>query len=569
MLSKKSQVTLFIIVGIIIVLSAISIFLFAKIFNSDTQTEFERIVDENANSQLNEYISNSVTHRTKELIYVIGKKGGTLNPLNTLFYGGSEYSYSCLNNGGRGCISNQYSKQSIKKSIEGEIYKLLDSMSFDHFEKQGYSLNYDKPILSVSLNPENLIVDIKWNILINKDEFESNLNAVFVNVETELHKLHSLATQITHQEIIAGSFDESKWMKDNFGSIKIYKHKPYPNTVYLLQKINPSTKERYEYLFAINGRDTTLNLDYHPISQIKGVCKVDKECYPNVDSCDYGIFDSNVNSCSFEDFNYGSTNNPTDYYDSECNGDDCSGCGIYSHGESWCVTDGITAPGFSPPGSRFFKQSCIDGQIYNTECRDYRDELCTQTTGEFTTAVCRVNRWKDCAKQTNENSCNDDSKRDCYWADWLVKSQPFETVTYDYSKRKCLPYVPPGFKFWKTNYLMEDACSMANEEFDCDDTSCPQSWVDSTSSYCYFMGDCGNYFNFENSISSTNSYHNTDTPVSDYVYELPRSKQEMYVLNLDLDKTSYSLKVQIFHTIHSISSIRISIFINTYPASII
>jgi hypothetical protein len=88
-------------------------------------------------------------------------------------------------------------------------------------------------------------------------------------------------------------------------------------------------------------------------------------------------------------------------------------------------------------------RSCFDGVIYTEECRDYREEMCVESSG---TATCRTNRWQDCVLQTDKKNCLDDSKRDCYWDEGLKKS-----YNSGYEGKKCYPTVPPGFKHWIGN----------------------------------------------------------------------------------------------------------------------
>jgi len=135
-------------------------------------------------------------------------------------------------------------------------------------------------------------------------------------------------------------------------------------------------------------------------------------------------------------------------------------------------------------GTRHYLKTCINGYIFTEECRDFREEMCTASGGE---AICRPNRWKTCASQNTQGACEDSNSRDCVWFDY---STEFDKENYAGDERiKCFPQVPPGFKFWTLQG--SEVCQMNNEWIDCDGTSCPQIWSDTSMVQCQRLGDCG------------------------------------------------------------------------------
>ncbi len=76
------------------------------------------------------------------------------------------------------------------------------------------------------------------------------------------------------------------------------------------------------------------------------------------------------------------------------------------NGASWCAGGGRSV------GSRFFKQYCLNGEIYTEPCSDYRNEICEQ---EGNVASCIINPWQDClAVMPDPDNLEDDSwKEDC------------------------------------------------------------------------------------------------------------------------------------------------------------
>ncbi len=90
------------------------------------------------------------------------------------------------------------------------------------------------------------------------------------------------------------------------------------------------------------------------------------------------------------------------------------------NGEAWCVYDDNVGEGNDQVGSRYFRETCVDGEVRVEPCADYRNEICLwsyieTSAGDFGTSGCRVNRWQDCTAQEDEDDCLNIDRRDCIW----------------------------------------------------------------------------------------------------------------------------------------------------------
>jgi len=243
-------------------------------------------------------------------------------------------------------------------------------------------------------------------------------------------------------------------------------------------------------------------------------------------------------------------------YDTE-NGND------YKNGESWCEYDGKVGEGLDAVGSRHFRHICINGEEMIEPCDDYRNKVCLQDDIEFrgqtfTEAACRVNRWRDCMAQTDEEDCLNTDKRDCYWLGGAaftglsitptttsssstsssgttfsggstggfgggITAQATAPITGYASKDKdsssgvvfgggaCLPNVPPGLKFWDEGDA-SNVCALGNSkcvvEYEkgvftgkkiTDNEEClDPPYAEKMNEVCVSLGDCGAYVNIAN-----------------------------------------------------------------------
>lgn len=180
----------------------------------------------------------------------------------------------------------------------------------------------------------------------------------------------------------------------------------------------------------------------------------------------------------------------------------------YKHGESWCVnTDKTTNNvGSNAVGSRFYKHICVNGEELVEQCADYRQEECLQDTintssGSFSQAACRVNRWQDCTAQTEKIDCENTDRRDCLWKE----GPSFGNSTNDDDiTGACIPKNSPGLAFWNSEEA-KNICAQGNaqcivkfEKGLLGGTECKENcdcltpeWEKQRAALCSSLGDCG------------------------------------------------------------------------------
>ena len=224
------------------------------------------------------------------------------------------------------------------------------------------------------------------------------------------------------------------------------------------------------------------------------------------------------------------------------------------NGESWCVNDGQTGNGQDKVGSRFFREICVDGNVQVEACGDFRSEVCIDgsiptSAGDFGVSACRVNRWRDCLAQTEEDDCENIDRRDCSWVEGDIVglgtgvgatttkptsfSNPSTTNTFNNPTAKviapitgnvvangdggvstgegfCVPSNPPGLEFWadtgaknvcgqasakctvkKEKGLLEGSWDVVEGE-EC----LREDWAANMNYFCSSLGDCGGYVNY-------------------------------------------------------------------------
>lgn len=520
---KKSQIAMFFGIGIgIILLLATIVAVSVNINKADRDSVMSEEISldqESIQRHVEECILNS-----KHTIKKIARNGGELIPAESIKYNNKNYTFWCYQTETKGCENQIYSKARIQQTLKKELKPVIDNcLNFSRYETSGYNVELQPSDLDVKISP--LFVDIVLNkrITITRNDDKVELYSFAQKINLPIGRVIDVANLILNSELENNYFDKDNWMKEHGVEIKIKKSRPYPNKLYSLLKFIPEQNEWIELNFGIKGKDTVSDLKTSNNQIPSSWCVLNNECFfnPSQQLCS-NISSSKPSICD----NLLYDNNPI------CVGDSCNDCGKIEHGTEWCEYDSVTGGGIDAVGSRHYVKSCINGEVYVEECRDYREEICVQNSDE---AMCKPNRWKSCMQQDNRNDCLDTSERDCYWFD--TKSL-FNKDKYPGDEQiKCFPQVAPGFKFW--NYHGMEVCQMNNEWMDCDDFSCPQQWSDISMLQCKKLGDCGNGYNTEGVLSTEGFYttdlmDNPDGPSTDLLLDPVNTNINRYLTASDM-----------------------------------
>ena len=571
-MKKRGQISYFLIFGAVILLSA-SLVLFIN--NTEEGISEEQGIVQQEPTQthsLKSYIKNCIDDVTPDSVRKISKNGGAyILDDGFAWLDRNKYRYLCHNEKNKGCVNNLITRNMIEKDLSKEVKEQLkECIDLSVFEDQGYTVESGPLNVTTRISSDKVRVSLHFPVALTRfdDELREELYSSTTNVP--LGKLYGLAVDITNREITEGYFDKDRWMTENGAHIIIEKHRPYPDITYNLTRHHPVNGE-FSFLFALQGQDTASLLPrIYDTGSDYGCCynAYDGLCYKNTprETCslyENPIYDAD-SSCECPLI-------ARSYSGPECEDGFCDPCSsTYNfdtkdfssqerdHGESWCSYDSILTTkvdhgGMSYVGSRHYKHSCIDGKEYVEEARDYREELCTQTTSSgISQASIRINRWHDCWTCRTEGCCEDSSKRDCVWSEFLFPDK--EGIEYSKIMR-CYPAVPPGLKFWEGSGSA--VCNMATHYAVCDDFSCPNIWVDHSAVICYWQGDCGNYRNIADRLTKGGFFNSDPTDsVMDYVYLDPGlNKNPVDIgrdpLDLELDERGNRLGIRKFPSVIS------------------
>lgn len=204
--TRKSQVTVFIILAIMIV---VVLFL---IFKDNPSVNFITAKSESPIDKIQNCIKNSA----EEGIALISNQGGSLNPKNYYLYLGSKVDYLCYTEEYyKTCVMQKpLLKQDIEKELnaylEPRIKDCIDSIKIS-LENQGYSVNYKKPESSVKLAPSSIMIDTNLELSVSKQSTAS-YKTIKTDISSKLYEFVMTASSISNWEARYGDSETMAYM---------------------------------------------------------------------------------------------------------------------------------------------------------------------------------------------------------------------------------------------------------------------------------------------------------------------------------------------------------------------
>ncbi len=253
--NKRGQVTIFIIIGILIVAGVV---LFFSLRGQVTEDEDK---GPSVSGEINpsSYMKTCIEDKVEETIFVLSRRGGYINhPLNIHFMFTNEgkywnITYLCYTDKDENCdiicpsvISNLESE--IKREIEGEINSCFNGLVSSARDK-GYEISEEEYNgFKTNLKENRLIFNINGKLVLNKGEATERYENFDVEFSTKIYNLGRVAQDIVNSKSSSGTFDIVEYSLNN-PEYKIETEPIGKTKIYTIT--NRETEEKFR--FAIKG----------------------------------------------------------------------------------------------------------------------------------------------------------------------------------------------------------------------------------------------------------------------------------------------------------------------------
>jgi len=206
MTNKKSQITIFIILGLILVVGFMIIFLLIN------PPEI-KVVDED-NPQA--FIESCTRGAVEEAIDILSKKGGDISPKGYISFKGEEITYLCYyNNFYEPCINQRpLLIEHIEKEITDYVTPIISGCFIDLETELGnkYDIETSGMKVTTRLQSKNVVVNIDKKFKISRKGEARDFNEFRMNLVHPIYNLAKISMEIVNQEIRFCNFDELGYM---------------------------------------------------------------------------------------------------------------------------------------------------------------------------------------------------------------------------------------------------------------------------------------------------------------------------------------------------------------------
>ncbi|MCB9358911.1 hypothetical protein H6503_03190 [Candidatus Woesearchaeota archaeon] len=547
---KRGQISVFFILGIMLLILVVFYFISSALVSPDTASFHKKNLETRFDKEsLQEFIDFCLINQTEAILFDIALNGGTLNEsdleLHSKLYEGKRYRILCAYvEGSQYCVNRLLTLEDIENEIAAKVVDELDScLDLDYFRDLGYEIFTGNKSLDIKIGFDEVNLYLDYPISMTKQGIEVSIDDHMASFVHSIGMIYYVMVDILNHETTYGTFDKDDWMRKNNMLFEIAKEKPYPYITYSISD-REITKNGspFSFRFSLQLEDKASNTGKGYVSDENyGCCYLSHSCMKSVEEITCKLKNGSYehsNRCSCDDSIY--TVDVEDFRD----------CGVHKHGESWCATsDGI--------GSRDTKFSCLDGKIIQEDCKDFHEEVCVEYSEEgMDKAICKVNRWEDCAACDSKECCENTLLRDCRW---YGKTYGDDIVIEESSTLQCLPIVSPGFRFW--DGAGQEICNLGTKWAKCDGWTCGNEWVQHSSTSCTELGDCGINQNYRDDVTFS-GFLETDPQYKPYIAFLDRgyitinSKQEdllftEFVSTIDLIPAMISAMLNYFDDVLS------------------
>ena len=204
--SKKAQVTIFIIIGIIIIVAGIVIFLlFRTPEDKSTITSPER------------YVESCISDNLEEAMKIVLEKGGSTNPELKILNKGQEITYLCYNQGHYNPCINQrpmlieHLEQEINNYLKPRVEECFSGLR-DNFQDRGYQVTMGTTELKTTLETKRIRINTKKQITLSGRGQVLDFKDFETTKPTSLYELAEIAMEITNQEAEYCNFENLGFM---------------------------------------------------------------------------------------------------------------------------------------------------------------------------------------------------------------------------------------------------------------------------------------------------------------------------------------------------------------------
>jgi len=247
-MNKRGQVTIFIILGIIILAAVVLVFY----LTGDTLVKQSEGKVNIETKPLKNYVGDCLEKTGNDALTLIGKQGGVINPVNYRLYENDKVNYLCYAVNDYSLCSNLY--PDLKGTIILEVNEYVDKkmkecVDLSLFKDAGYKVEEGKMEINTSVYNEKVVITLNYPLTVTKGDIIVKENKFVKEFDVPLGRILEVVHDITESEATAGYFENLFYMIAVRGEVEIEKQARDDSRIYIINLF----QNDYKFKFSVRN----------------------------------------------------------------------------------------------------------------------------------------------------------------------------------------------------------------------------------------------------------------------------------------------------------------------------
>lgn len=255
-MKKKGQVTIFIIIGILLLLVVGLVFFAKDIFVREAQKYYNtpKYLELEMNS-LGKEIDECITKEAVDYLDKV-RYGGYLESVRTLNYDKMKIGILCQNiPDSKNCLNGMFTVQDFSSRmslyLKDKVYSCISTSKYKNKDYSVKGLTKDNFNLNVEIGSDVVTVLVDFPIEFTKDEYNIKKEKFVKILKVPVGDVLKVVRDILEVEARGEYFDPLNFDVANLGKYEVEVKKPYPNEIY---KVNLRNDD-YTFWFVVEGEN--------------------------------------------------------------------------------------------------------------------------------------------------------------------------------------------------------------------------------------------------------------------------------------------------------------------------
>ena len=249
-MKKRGQVSLFVIIGVLVVAVIILLFYFrGEIAEGLGIGDVEKQLEVKLQG-VSQHIGDCIEDESANSLQKLALNGGTYDPAETITYLNVDYRVLCRNME-NGCVANPLVKKTVEDMIKKDMEERLNvCINLGAFEGDAELIIGERK-LDVSINEESVRFDLDMPVKIIKDTYQHELKVFTKIINVPLFKTIEVVNDVINVESTGLDFNPVTYGQSKLSSVEVGVQKPYPNEIYTVEV----DESGYLFYFVVGGEN--------------------------------------------------------------------------------------------------------------------------------------------------------------------------------------------------------------------------------------------------------------------------------------------------------------------------